>query len=175
MLGLVKNSTQPTPFNSIPVRLAGKTKAVARRVRGPAARDPPAENRRTQHGAFEAGTAVDMTARHACALARGIEPADRLELPVERAALQVGLHAAEILAREREELNGVVGRRVERLRRLERLAELRLFVEPLFAGRVVALDSREECRDVDSHLLRELAEILGLANERGIVEQLHDP
>jgi hypothetical protein len=119
--------------DSTPVRLADEAAAVARGMGRPAAGDAPAENRRTQHGAFEAGAPVDMATGHACDLTRGVERADRLEMLVEHAALEVGLGAAEVLARQRKDLNGVVGRRVERLRRLERLAEFRLPLEPLLA------------------------------------------
>src|SRR5216683_2609563 len=38
-----------------------------------------------------------------------IEPGDRFEVPVEHAAPQVGLDATEVLARQREDLNPVVG------------------------------------------------------------------
>jgi len=57
-----------------------------------------------------------MAAGHACDLACGIEPGDRFEVLVEYTALQVGLDAPEVLARQREDLNRVIGRRVERLR-----------------------------------------------------------
>src|SRR4051812_31969815 len=117
----------------------------------PAAGDAAAENRRTQHGAFEAGAPVDMATSHTCDLTRGVERADRLEMLVEHAALEVGLGAAEVLARQRKDLNGVVGWCFERLRRLEHLAELRLALEPLLASLIVALDGSEECRHVDLH------------------------
>src|SRR5262249_53150957 len=116
--------------SSTPVRLADEAAAVARRLRRPAAGDATAEDRRTQHGAFETGAPVDVAAGHACDLARGIEPGNRLEVLVEHAAFKVGLDAAEVLARQREDLNRVIGRRVESLRRLERLAEFRLGPEP---------------------------------------------
>src|SRR5215471_4294886 len=101
---------------STPVRLADEAAAVARRLRGPAASDAPAENRWTQHGAFETGTPVDVATGHACDLACGIEPGDRFEVLVEHAALKVGLDTAEVFARQREDLNRVIRRRVERLR-----------------------------------------------------------
>src|SRR5262245_17252795 len=116
---------------------------MAGRLCGPAAGDAPAENGGTQHGAFETGAPVDVTAGHAGDFARGIEPCDRLEVLVEHAAPEIGLDAAEVLARQREDLDSVVRRRVERLRRLERLAELRLRLDPLLVGLVVALDSGE--------------------------------
>src|SRR5262245_29532426 len=90
-----------------PVRLADEAAAVARRLRGPAAGDAPAENRWTQHGAFETSTPVDVATGHACDLACGIEPSDRFEVLVDHAALKVGLHAAEVFARQREDLNRV--------------------------------------------------------------------
>ena len=73
--------------------------------------------------------------------------ADRLEMLVEHAALEVGLGATEVLARQRKYLNGVVGWRVERLRRLERLAEFRLALEPLLASLIVALDGGGPAED----------------------------
>src|SRR5512144_2539052 len=118
---------------STAVRLADEAAAVACRMGRPAAGNAPAENRRTQHGAFETGAAVDVATGHACDLTGGVERADRLEMLVEHATLEVGLGAAEVLARQREDLNGIVGWRVERLRRLERLAEFRLPLEPLLA------------------------------------------
>src|SRR6516165_10918048 len=109
----------PRPYTHLalpPVGLARKPAAVARGGGRPGACDAPAEQRRAKHGAFEPGAAVDVAARHAGNLAGGIEARDRLEMPVEHAALQIGLHATEILAREREQLNGVIGWRVERFR-----------------------------------------------------------
>src|SRR5215510_5582757 len=143
---------------STPVRLADEAAAVARRLRGPAASDAPAENRWTQHGAFETGPPVDVATGHACDLAGGIEPGDRFEVLVEHATLKVGLDAAEVFARQREDLDSVIGRRIERLRRLERLAELRLRLEPLLAGLVVALHCREEGRRIDFHSCGQLGE-----------------
>src|SRR5262245_44756171 len=107
---------------------------------GPAAGDTPAEDRRAQHGTFEPRAAVDVSAGHARHLAGGVEAGDRLEVLVEHAALQVGFDAAEVLARQREDLHGVIGRGVEWFRRLERLAEFRLLLAPLLARAVVALD-----------------------------------
>src|SRR5262245_42855877 len=66
--------------NSTPVRLANEAAAVACRLGGPATRYAPAENRWTQHGAFETGTPVDVATGHACDLACGIEPGDRFEV-----------------------------------------------------------------------------------------------
>jgi hypothetical protein len=106
-----------------------------------------------------------MATSHACDLTRGIERADRLEMLVEHAALEVGLGTAEILARERKDLNGIIRRRIERLRRLERLAEVRLPLEPLLASLIVALDGGEECRHVDLHPFRQLGKRVGLADE----------
>src|SRR3954466_1670473 len=157
--------------DSTPVRLADEAAAVAGRMGRPAAGDAPAENGRTKHGAFEAGAPVDMATSHACDLTRGIERADRLEMLVEHAALEVGLGAAEVLARQREDLNGVVGWGFDRLRRLERLAEFGFPLEPLLASLIVALDGGEECRHVDLHPFRQLGERVGLADERRVVEQ----
>jgi hypothetical protein len=70
---------------------------MAGRMGGPAAGDPPAEDRRAQHGAFEPRASVDVAAGHACDLAGGVEAGDRLEVLVEHAALQIGLGAAEVL------------------------------------------------------------------------------
>ena len=49
--------------NSTAVRLAHEAATVAGRMGRPAAGDPPAEDRRAQHGAFEAGAAVDVGER----------------------------------------------------------------------------------------------------------------
>jgi hypothetical protein len=92
---------------------------------------------------------------------------------VEHAALQIGLGAAEVLARQREDLNSIIGRGVERLRRLERLAEFRLLLEPLLVRSVVALDRGQEGTDIDLHLLGQLGERVGLADEGRVVAQLH--
>src|ERR1700704_2115601 len=89
--------------DSPPVRLAAETAAVACRMGRPAASNAPAENRRTQHGAFETGAPVDVATGHACDLTRGVERADRLEMLVEHATLEVGLGAAEVLGRPRED------------------------------------------------------------------------
>src|SRR5208337_4786234 len=97
---------------SAAVRLADEAAAVAGCMRRPAAGDAPAEDRGAQHGAFEPGAPVDVAPGHAGDLARGIEPGNRLEVPVEHAALEVGLDAAEVLARKRKNLHRVVGRRV---------------------------------------------------------------
>src|SRR6188474_800688 len=107
---------------STPVRRADKAAAVAGRLRGPAAGDAAAENCRPEHGAFQAGAAVDVAAGHAGDLAGRIEPFNRLEVLVEHAALQVGLDAAEVLARHWKQLNRVIRWRVEGLRRFQRLA-----------------------------------------------------
>jgi hypothetical protein len=88
------------------------------------------QDRRAQHGAFEAGAAVDVAAGHARDLTCGVEADDRLEVLVEHAALQIGLGAAEVLARQREDLNSIIRRGVERLRGFERLAEFRLLSSP---------------------------------------------
>src|SRR5690606_24059917 len=132
--------------------------------RGPAAGDAAAEDRRAEHGAFEAGTAVDMAARHAASLARPVEPRDRLKMLVEDAATQVGLDAAEILARQREDLDRVIRCRVERLGLPERLAEFRLPLEPVAAGLVVALDRVEEGGRIDPDPFCELRQRIGLAD-----------
>src|SRR5262249_32795679 len=147
---------------STPVWLADEAAAVACRLRGPAAGDAPAENRWTQHGAFETGTPVDVATGHACDLACGIEPSDRFEVLVDHAALKAGLDAAEVFARQREDLNRVIGRRVERLRRLERLAELRLRLKPLLAGLVVALHCGEDSRYIDFHSSSQLSDRVAL-------------
>src|SRR5262245_25258794 len=94
--------------NSTAVGLAHEAAAVAGRMGGPAAGDAPAEDRRAQHGAFQSGAAVDVAAGHARHLAGSVESRDRLEVLVEHAALQVGLDAAEVLARQREDLHGVI-------------------------------------------------------------------
>src|SRR5262245_46376268 len=160
--------------DSTPVRLADEAAAVPGRLRRPSAGDAPAEQRWTEHGALEPGAPVDVAAGHAGDLAGGIEPGDRLEVLVEYAAFEVGLDAAEVLARQRKDLHCVEGRRVERLRRLQRLAEFRLAREPLRASLVVALDGGEERWRVDLHLSRQLGQRVGLADERRVVEQLHD-
>src|SRR5262249_3605739 len=128
---------------STPVRLAGEAHGVAGRLRAPAAGNAAAEDRWAEHGAFETGAAVDVAAGHAGDLACGIEPGDRLEVLVEHAALEVGLDAAEVLARQRENLHRVVRRRVERLRRFQRLVELRFHLPPLLPRPVVARDGGE--------------------------------
>src|SRR5260370_40698398 len=114
------NSSREDADYLTPVRLADEATAVARRLRGPAAGDAPAENRRTQHGAFETGMPVDVATGHACDLACGVESGNRFEVFVEHAALKVGLDAAEVFARQRAELKPAIGRRVGRPRRLQR-------------------------------------------------------
>src|ERR1700720_4599909 len=99
---------------SIPVWPADEAATVAYGLRGPAAGDATAENRGAQHSAFETGAPVDVAAGHARDLPGGIEPTDRCKLLVKHPALEIGLHAAEVLARKGEHLHGVVGRRVER-------------------------------------------------------------
>src|SRR5262249_20456636 len=98
---------------SLAVRRAAEAVAVARCLRGPGAGDTSAEERWTQHGAFQRRASVDVAARHAGDLARSEKPFDRLEMPVEDAAPQVGLDAAEILARQGEDLHRIVGWRIE--------------------------------------------------------------
>src|SRR5262245_5534217 len=105
------------------IRLADEAWAEAGLVGGPAAGHAAAEDRGPQHRALEPGPAVDVPAGHAGDLARGVEAGDGLEVMVQHPAAEVGLHAAEVLPGEREELDRVVGRGVERLRLREHLAE----------------------------------------------------
>src|SRR6476660_8734195 len=107
---LEPNATAP-PFQggmqgSIPVCLADEAAAVACGLRGPAAGDATAENRGAQHSPFETGSPVDVAAGHARDLAGSIEPTDRFRLLVKHPALEIGLHAAEVLARKRKHLHG---------------------------------------------------------------------
>src|SRR5262249_22654571 len=138
---------------------------MACRASGPGTGNAAAENRWTQHGGLEAGAPADMAAGQARYIACRIEPGNGLEMLVQHAACEIGLHAAEVLARQGKDLNGVIRRCVERLRQLQRLAEFRLAVEPFLACFVVALDSGKECRSIDLHSVRQLCERLGLADE----------
>src|SRR5262249_59753988 len=105
-------------------------------------------------------------------VAGGIEPGERFEVLVEHAALKVGLDAAEVFACQREDLNRIIWRRVERLRRLERLAKLRLRLEPLLAGLVVALNGGEERPYINLHFSSKIDESVGLAGDTSVVQQL---
>src|SRR5258706_7893599 len=99
-----------------PVWFADEAGAEAGFVCGPGAGDAAAEDRRADHGAFEAGFAVDMAAGHAGYFSRRVQSKDWLEIFIERAAAQVGLGTAEILSRQGKNLNRVVRRCVELLR-----------------------------------------------------------
>src|SRR5262249_62385700 len=113
---------------------------MACRASGPGTGNAAAENRWTQHGALESGAPVDMAAGHARYLACRIEPGNGLEMLVQHAACEIGLHAAEVLARQGKDLNGVIRRCVERLRQLQRLFEFPSACAPFLAYVVLGVD-----------------------------------
>src|SRR5262249_56778570 len=97
---------------NLPVRGADEAGTEAGLVGGPAAGDAAAEDRGPEHRALEAGLAVDVAAGHARDLAGGVEAGNRLEGAVQDAAAEVRLHAPEVLAGQRKELDRVVRRPV---------------------------------------------------------------
>ena len=94
---------------------------------------------------------------------------------VEHAASEIGLDAAEVLARQRKELDRGKRRSVEFLRRAERLAELGLGIQPVVEGAVVARDSIEKSRFVDPDSAGQPVERASIGDEGRVLEQLGDP
>ena len=90
-----------------------------------------------------------MSARHPGHLSGTIEGRDRLKILIEYPALQIGLDAAEVLARQGKKLHRVIWRCVKPLRLIERFAKFRLLLQAAFAGSVVALYCGEKGREVD--------------------------
>src|SRR5581483_4648738 len=129
---------------------------IARLVGGPGARDAAAEQRRADHDPLERVLAGDVAAGHAAQLARGEEARDGRAVRAQDAALQVGLHAAEVLAGEGQELDGVERRLVERSVALQ-----------LAAGQRVGLGARGNQRVPVAQRLGE-----GLHVEAGVARQL---
>src|SRR5690349_10404281 len=106
-----------------------------------APRCPPAENAPAEECAFERPVAVHAAAAEAAHLTRRIEPRDGCAIRVERLPGQVGLDAAEALAREDVQLHRDerAGLRVENAVRLRHPDQ---FVAAVVAGLAYGVDLR---------------------------------
>src|SRR4029453_9762370 len=93
---------------------------------GPGSGHPAAEQRRAEHGAFQARLAVDVPAGHAGELSGGVQAWNRLEVLIEHLAAQVGLDATKVLAGQRHVMQGIERRHRDLLPALERTLAYRV-------------------------------------------------
>src|SRR5439155_20742997 len=89
-------------FSLWPIRVSHEARTEPRFVSGPRSCNSAAEDRRTEHRAFETCFAVDVAAGHAGNFASSVQPRNRFEVFSQNAATKVGLHTAKVFPRERK-------------------------------------------------------------------------